>query len=203
MLRFHLLADGCFIFSILDVSGHGLASALLSVNFAKSLSKPLISKNGRPKAPGAVLARLNRIYQVFERVGQFVTLVHGVYDPKDHSVTYACAGHPHAFRFGLSETTEVKGPTNPPIGILSDLNFEETRLLLEPGDRLLFYTDGLTESKSVSGEFFGEDRLQSLLAEHSVTPLTELPDLVLRTLHGFRRRPAADDITTFFLERLL
>jgi len=201
MLRFHHLDKGHFLFSILDVSGHGLASALLSVNLARSLSKSLLSKDGLPKAPGAVLARLNQTYQVFERVSQFVTIIHGVYDPSDHSVTYACAGHPHAIRFGRGRTTEVEGPINPPIGILPRLDFQETRLVLEPGERLLFYTDGLTESKESSGELYGEERLQSLLERHSQTPLAELPDRVLAALQAFRRQPAADDITTLFLER--
>jgi PAS domain S-box-containing protein len=200
MLRLHHLEEGCFLFSILDVSGHGLASALLSVSLARSLSKPLLSKNGLPKAPGAVLAQLNRSYQVFERVSQFVTLIHGVYDPKDNSVVYACAGHPHAFRFGRGKAVEVNGPINPPLGILPKLEFEETRLVLEPGEKLLFYTDGLTESKNPSGELYGEERLQVFLLDHMATPLRELPDLVLKELDDFRKRPAADDITTLFLE---
>ena len=201
MIRLHRGEGGHITFSILDVSGHGLSSALLSVNLAHRISRHLVlNDQSYPRDPATVLTRLNKAYQTFDDIGLFVTMIHGFYDSINHQITYACAGHPHPILFGPDSSLEVDGPILPPLGITQDVEYQEQRISLEPGVRAFIYTDGVTESQAPTGELYGEERLLAFLAKHFTTPLKNLPEILNLELSRFRNGPGRDDVTTLFLE---
>ncbi len=158
---------------VLDVSGHGVQSALLSVAITRSLlPRPdrsslvmgLDSGAAGVAAPSDVAARLNRIYPFENNIGQFFTLVYGVLDVRTGEFRYVCAGHPGplvAARDGRVRTLDAPAP---PIGLVSGLDYRDASIRLEPGDRLYLYSDGLYEEIDARREQFGRDRLADSVA---------------------------------------
>ncbi len=194
-------------FCILDVSGHGIPASLLAISLARSLSTDrarggiLGTSDGSLRNPTEILTRLNRQYQILHDGEQFVTLVYGILDLTRREVRYVSAGHPHPLLISAGSIRSLEGPINPPIGVLQFLEYEETVAQLSSGDSLLLYTDGVTETRSPSGEMFGEERLVEFLRVKEGNE----PDVMLKSLYGelkrFRLgREQTDDVTSLVLK---
>ena len=151
---------------LLDVSGHGVAAALLSVTLARLLS-PLLNqstllhvpqsdqKHYRLMPPAEVAHQLNRWFLANPAGEQYFTMVYGVFDVATRCLRFVSAGHPgllHAPADGEPAILRVPGS---PIGCIEDAEYEETALTLNPGDRLFLYSDGVIESFNPAGEAFG------------------------------------------------
>jgi sigma-B regulation protein RsbU (phosphoserine phosphatase) len=160
---------------VLDVSGHGVASAMLSVSVARVLSSPTDESSilvrtvsdgnqqvRRPVAPGEVADRLNQLFPFDLVTGQYFTLSYGVLNCATGEYTYASAGHPGPVHVPANGEPVVLEGRGFPIGIAEDA-YVEHRLMLEPGDRLVLYSDGVPEASSPEGEMFGFGRLLQTL----------------------------------------
>jgi len=184
------LGDDQFALYIFDVSGHGVASALLSVTLSRLLSLPsdpssILARDAdvtnRPEItpPAAVAAHLNRLFPFDETTTQFATMIYGVLNSATGEFRYVSAGHPgpvHLPRDGVPLTLESPGC---PIGLADD-GYEERLVRLGPGDRLYLYSDGVPEAMNADGEPFGDAQLLSSigrdgskLLEESVTRLAD------------------------------
>lgn len=143
--------------SVGDVSGKGVPAAL----FMAKLLSDLRSTAQRHCGPGEVLAALNDLLEGEDRRGMFVTLQYLLLDGGSGTVQAANAGHVPLihYRARTGEIDTVDLPGGPPLGILAPVTYPETRLSLEPGDRLVLLTDGVTEATNAQGEAFGWDRL--------------------------------------------
>ncbi|HEY7423012.1 MAG TPA: SpoIIE family protein phosphatase [Gemmataceae bacterium] len=159
---------------LLDVSGHGVTAALLSVTLARLLS-PLLNqstllrvpqpdqKHYRLTPPVEVAQQLNRWFLANPAGEQYFTLVYGVFDVPARCLRFVSAGHPgllYAPRAGEPTILRVPGS---PIGCIEDAEYEESALTLHPGDRLFLYSDGVIESFNPAGEAFGATRLRPLV----------------------------------------
>jgi sigma-B regulation protein RsbU (phosphoserine phosphatase) len=127
---------------------------------AKLLSD-LRSTAQRHCGPAELLAALNGLLDGEARRGMFVTLQYLLLDGGSGTVLAANAGHVpllhYRARTGAIDTVDLPG--GPPLGILEPVTYPETRINLEPGDRLVLLTDGVTEATNPQGEAFGWDRL--------------------------------------------
>jgi phosphoserine phosphatase RsbU/P len=143
-----------------DVAGHGLASGVVLYG-VRSCLHLLQDELG---TPGAVLTRLDRMQRATSP-RMLVTLLLLALDPSTGWVTLASAGHPPAIHYSASssEVHEV-GKGAPPLGTRLEPHYEETRVLLAPGDTLVLYTDGLAEAMNHKAEQFGESRLGAAVA---------------------------------------
>jgi sigma-B regulation protein RsbU (phosphoserine phosphatase) len=148
---------------VLDVSGHGVAAALLSVSISRVLSPPsdpasiLVNRGARPVTPAEVADQLNRIFP-FDVAEQYFTLVYGVLDIITGEFRYVSAGHPgpiHVHSEGGPELLDGRGF---PIGLAED-PYEERSIRLRAGDRLYLYSDGVPEATTPTGEQFSSERL--------------------------------------------
>ena len=160
---------------ILDVSGHGVPSSLLAVTLHQALS-PVMEQSTllkRPMdeppgyalvSPAEVAAHLNRLYPLQEEAGLYFTLLYGVLNLDTCQFRYVQAGHPSPVRLGRGATAPLDGASNLPIGFFDDAVYEENVALLEPGDRLCLYSDGVYEVANEAGELFGQARLAEALA---------------------------------------
>lgn len=177
---------------IADASGHSIAAAMVAI-----LSRIAFSEvSERTARPGEVLAAMNRRLQGLADE-RFVTAFYGVLDRRTRVLTYASAGHPHPFRVS-SRTGDVQPLTAQGflLGIMPDEVYREREVVLEPGDRLCFYTDGLIEARNEIGETFGTDRLQQCLTLHGSEPAEKLSACVLSHQQDFRgSSPLSDDVT--------
>ncbi|MBX6311619.1 MAG: SpoIIE family protein phosphatase [Isosphaeraceae bacterium] len=182
-----LAGDGLSIFAlgprhlglyVLDVSGHGVASALLSAAIARALVPPpdpasiLAGPEGEPTSPAAVASELDRLFPFDMETEQYFTLLYGVLDVASGAFTYVSAGHPGPIVVpgeGEPRGLEAGGF---PIG-LAEGPYEDRSARLAPGDRLVLYSDGVTEAVSPDGRAFGVGRMLEVLRRGRAAPLGE------------------------------
>lgn len=193
-------------FYVLDVSGHGVPSALLAVQASRSLapmaSGGLLVRDGVVTPPHEVVRALNRLYPMNAAVLQFFTIIYGVYDIQTHRLRMVSAGHPGPIVVGPTGARIIT-LTGHPIGCLSDAEaeFDEVELDLAAGERLVFYSDGAYEATSPAGEQIGISLLATLIVESGGGPTGDLKG-VLAGLERWRGGVrAADDITFLVLAR--
>jgi sigma-B regulation protein RsbU (phosphoserine phosphatase) len=169
---------------VLDVSGHGVAAALLSVSvrhFLNSipaagsiLREPMVGKPGQQSAAPAEVARqLNRRFPIEETSGQYFTILYGVLHIPRREFRFVSAGHPGPIHVPWGEPPVLVRVSGHPIGIVEEADFEEYRLNLGAGDRLYLYSDGIPEAFNSAGEQFGTERLMNTLAHSRTASLNE------------------------------
>ena len=131
----------------------------------------------------------------------FVTCFYAILDPKSATLSYANAGHDLPYlrrRNGEAEELRARGM---PLGLLPGMNYEEKEEVLDTGQSVLFYSDGLVEAHDPKGEMFGFPRLQALVAAHGEERL--LGGLLMEELYRFAGEgwEQEDDITLLTLRR--
>ncbi len=204
VFNIHPLDENHVALFVLDVSGHGVPSAMVTVSVCQTLLPRTGSALKQPVAdppyyriisPSEVLSRLDGEYP-FERFEKYFTMVYLVVNVRDGSVRYSRAGHPMPVvirRRGGTELLEAGGPV---IGVGGGMAFEEGRVTLAPGDRLFLFTDGITEYRHAKGETFGERRFFRELQHSRQSPLDAACQRVIRSMEvfgdGFRPQ---DDVT--------
>ena len=150
----------------------------------------------------AVSSTNNYIAEIHGDEGMFATVFFGVLDPSTGDLCYVNGGHEPLFIIGNNGLKRDLRPTGPAVGMMPDMNFDIERILLEPGDTLLGYTDGVTEARSPRDELFTRDRLQSLFGKSSEPP-QDLLDRIQSDLFGFiGNAPRNDDITMLAIGRV-
>jgi serine phosphatase RsbU (regulator of sigma subunit) len=158
---FLLLNDGRLGLVIGDVSGKGVPAALVMASTCTMLRAVA---QGNP-APGEVLARVNELLHSTIPAGLFVTCFYGVLDPGTGCIRYANAGHDWPFRRSEGGIAELKA-TGMPLGLLPGTRYDEHEATVEPGDSVLFYSDGVVEAHNPAHAMFGLPRLKELLGTH-------------------------------------
>jgi phosphoserine phosphatase RsbU/P len=149
---YHWLDDDHFAFYLLDVSGHGVGSALLSVSAMNALRSQALPQTDF-RIPGQVLAALNNAFQMEQQNGLYFTIWYGVYHKPTRRIDYSGGGHPPSLLFtGTSaeeaslEVLEAKGPM---IGAVPDLEFETASTTLGAFAKLCMYSDGVYEIERI------------------------------------------------------
>ncbi len=153
--------DGCLAIAVGDVSGKGPAAALLA-----SLGIGILREHAmhQPTSPAELLLDLNGHLLVPGGSGQFIAMTFGVYNPRTRELSLANAGFPPPLLIsnGQVRVLELFGT---PLGLLPDSSYDHIRLRLEPGDAVVFCSDGLIEQTNAEEEQYGTERLVSKLVE--------------------------------------
>ena len=199
---------------VLDVSGHGIASALLSVTMSRLLSAPsepasILARKAaagvRSEAtpPAEVADRLNQLFPFDAAVGQFATLLYAVYDAATGAMRYASAGHPGPVHLPRGADPVVLESRGFPIG-LAAAPYEERSIRLHTGDRLYVYSDGIPEAMNPACERFGDDRLMGAVLRARSMPLEEgLLELLEEVSQWTGSEKPQDDVSIVALEVLV
>jgi sigma-B regulation protein RsbU (phosphoserine phosphatase) len=186
------MANGAHAIVIADVMGKGMPASMLMASLQASLK--IIAPES--SMPSDVVSRLNRLFVHNIQLTKFVTFVIACYDEQTRSLTYVNAGHNPPILTRADGTIEYLAPTGAAIGLVEDADFAERTIGLQPGDRLLLYTDGVVEARKDGGEFFGEDRLLALVRETSSIPSQNVITSLRNRLQMFGGgAPPADDTT--------
>jgi sigma-B regulation protein RsbU (phosphoserine phosphatase) len=193
---------------ILDVSGHGVAAALLSVTLSHFLS-PVADRSflyrAVPESPGKyrvappseVVARLNQHFRSGPRTMQY----YGVLDLATRDLRYVTVGHPGPVQVRRGAAPMVLEPGGLPVGLLPEASYEERAVRLEPGDRLYFATDGLTEAENTAGQDFGAEKLLEAYDQNRHRPLDEsLTAVIAGAEEWCAPAQLADDVAMLALE---
>ena len=184
------LDEGHLGLYVLDVSGHGVPAALLSVTLSRLLSPTLdqstLLKRRLDRAPyyaltppNEVAAELNRQFQMQPETSQYFTMLYGILDVKNRQLRYVSAGHPGLVHLRAAGGSEVREAPGFAIGWFEEAEYQETTLSLEAGDRIVLYSDGLTEASDETGKAFGNqgllETLEACRTESLETTVARLP----------------------------
>jgi sigma-B regulation protein RsbU (phosphoserine phosphatase) len=193
------VADGSVGFAIGDVAGHGFAPALLMCSLHTILR--LVSRSRSDV--GEIMSLGNRHYFEVAEEERFVTLLLGLLNPQSRVFTYASAGHP--FGYVLDDSGAVKRQLRGgglPLGILSDSEYRaDGAVVLDPGDVVLMFTDGVQEARSREEVAFGPQRvLEVARANRAKTAAGIIESLHLAVCEFTKREKPADDITAVVIK---
>lgn len=186
----------------LDVSGHGIPSAMLSFTLSKILSphplreSPLKEAIANPPkyallSPDVVASRLNQRFQSEEDM--YFTMVYCVFDGESRELRLTQAGHPSPIVIKKGAKATAVGTGGFPIGALPDREYETTSLALDEGDRLFLFSDGITECTNPAGKQWEMEGLMTFLEESHGTPLNELMQSLEQRLRQWRGSEEFDD----------
>ncbi len=184
------LDEGEALVFLADVRGHGVPAALESFHLHHRMQQLSPSD---PAALSAAVASLNREIEGQGRDSYF-TMICGLVSAARGRAWMVRAGHPMPLRVGPNGSVapcEVEGGY--PVGMFPLAEYPVTEILLAPGDRLLMYSDGVTDCRGADGEAFGEARLEALLAARGGEGLEALVARIESELRPFRGRGGFDD----------
>jgi sigma-B regulation protein RsbU (phosphoserine phosphatase) len=185
-------------FGLGDVSGKGSAAALygaVAIGVLRSLAP-------RKLLPGELLRELNHLICERRIDGRFMTFCYATWRKPTRKLRVASAGQtqPFLYKNGHCEQLKLVGF---PIGLYDDVTYEEWSMILDPGNILVFHSDGLSEASDPDGNFFGIPRLASLIETHAALPSGELADRLLAEVQDFTKGgPVTDDRTLVVMKVL-
>jgi serine phosphatase RsbU (regulator of sigma subunit) len=197
---FHLLPGGRLGLVVGDATGKGVPAALVMSTTCGMLQ--LAAQALDSFSPGEVLAQVNETLIARIPSNVFVTCFYAILDPNSGSLTYANAGHDLPYvRLGEVGCEELRA-RGMPLGLMPGMGYEQKEIVLEPGNSVLLYSDGLVEAHEPKDEMFGFPRLQALIAKHGDEE-EALGDLLMEELHSFVGEgwEQEDDITLLTLKR--
>ena len=192
----HPISPHAWAAVVADVSGKGVSSALL----ASLLQGMFVMTSEDPLHIEPRLARLNEFLLERTRGEKYATVFYCILDSSG-LLSYANAGHCAPFVISRDGRLRSLHTTSMPVGMIEGVPFQTVQTQLEPGDKIVIYSDGLTEAEGADGAFFDTDRLRKCLREGVTLGATTLHASLLETLDRFTDGGAVrDDITALVLE---
>jgi phosphoserine phosphatase RsbU/P len=208
------VAGDCFDYSlngdildviVFDAMGHGLASSVLA---SLAMSSYRHSRRGQ-RSPdlATTLTDVDAVISDYARGDSFVTAIAATVDITTGRLTWATAGHPEPVHIRHSHALSLRNvEPSPPLGLMEWAGPDHvpplTSVDLEPGDGLLFYTDGVVEARDATGQLFGEERLRDFLERASASgrePAEALRHLIRSVVDHNAPTPLRDDATTVYV----
>ncbi len=190
---FYFIDSDCLCLLIGDVAGKGVPAALFM-----AVSKTLLKANAaRASSPAEMLAKVNEELCKESSSGMFVSLVLALLNVRTGEVEICNAGHPAPFRVAVGhEVKPLDGRSGIALGAWRGVPYQAVRYKLEPGDTLVFFTDGITEALSPGEQFYTAGRLQRVLEPLAGMPAEQLTRAVVQDVRAFgAEHEQADDLT--------
>jgi sigma-B regulation protein RsbU (phosphoserine phosphatase) len=208
----HRLDETHVGFYVIDVVGHGVAAAMQSVTLSRVLSpltgadsllKPSISEPPyyRLNSPEVIVGTLNDRFQSETGILRYFTMVFGMLDLSANRIRLTQAGHPMPLHQRGKTVTPI-GLGGFPVGMLPGVQYEACEFDFLPGDRLVLYSDGVTECNSQTGSEFSVERLSALLCDKRELSLQNaINEIEITLCHWRGSNMFEDDVTLFAIER--
>ena len=157
-----------------------------------------------PDRPDLVVQKVNQRLFRDTHTGQFVTLFYGVLDARKGVMSYCNAGHnpPYLFGSGPASSVQSMERTGVPLGIFQEVSWKTCTTRFSPGDLLVLYTDGVTEAENGHHQFFGSNRLVSVVTENLRRSPQDIREAIIREVSEFAGgQSQGDDITLMVVAR--
>lgn len=194
------LPDGRLAFAQGDVCGKGMAAALLMAHLCSDVRSCLLATS----QPAAALKRLNRHITRQLPQGSFITLLLGVIDPQQHTLTLVNAAHMPPLRRSASGEVSVLGAeqARPPLGAAPQIEYIECVVPLAPGDLVLCYTDGVSDAQNREGASYGVESIERVLRSNGPSAKDTVQAVINDLSRFVKDHPQTDDICLICLRRL-
>ncbi len=199
ILDYFVVDDGLLAFYIIDVSGHGVPSALVSSTLNKFITPALCREglrdtdNERELRPQTVVEQLNRDFLGHADDDFYFTMLLGFHETASGRTRICQAGHPHPLRLRGAGPVESLGDGGMPVAMLDVARYDSFGLTMTPGERLVLYSDGVTDCRSPDGEQYGVGRLESFLDDHRALDSASLLDALRADLTRYRGGSVFED----------
>jgi sigma-B regulation protein RsbU (phosphoserine phosphatase) len=181
-----------------DVSGKATAAAL----YAALVSGIMRSAASRLLSPSELLESLNDSLQERKVDTQYVVMLYSLWNDENRTLQIANAGatQPLFCRNGEVDTVHAEGF---PLGMFPNVKYEEFSLSTQPGDSLIFFSDGITDAQNMSGDMFGDDRLKLVVKKNAQKSASKIADAIFSEVAKFQgERERFDDETVVVLKVL-
>lgn len=201
-------------FYCVDVSGHGVGAAMMSLAVARqflhgrAVERFLFTGDNEVASPSEVVRILNSRFCSDEvEIVSYFTMIYGVIDLATGEGRLCQAGHPTPFIVNPAGEVRTVGHGGAPVGLMPDLSWSDVNFTLAPGERLCLFSDGITECENPDGEQYGEARLQRWLQEGATLALDSLlPQFAQQLIHWRsgdceEQRTMADDVSLLVIEQ--
>ncbi|MDO5369490.1 PP2C family protein-serine/threonine phosphatase [Paracoccus sp. (in: a-proteobacteria)] len=197
---FQQLDDMAIGLHAVDVAGHGVASALLTARVAAQIEA--LSQDHQVE-PARLVSTLNDLMLDGPIAEAYLTMVYARLDLSTHRLRLVQAGHPHPFLQRAGGAIERVGQGGLPVGVLEDARFDEIEVVLNPGDRMLIVSDGITDAASSRGEPLGEDGLRAILQLNAPVSGHALLESMCWSVSAFASGERSDDLSAVLIEHLV
>lgn len=194
----------------LDVAGHGIPAAMLSVTVSKLLAAPTLHfdrvRSSREFesvfAPAKRISELNKQFHSDDDSMRHFTMLYGIIDTRANRIRISQAGHPAPILMRRDAVAPLPLPGGFPVGLMLNMEYEQFEFDFCPGDRLIVYSDGVIEFRNQNDEQFSLKRLLRRLHRLKGQPLSEMLQRLKHSLHTWRgANEFADDISILAIER--
>ena len=188
----------CFVIG--DVSGKGIPAALFM-----ALTKTQIkASSSRRRTPGDVLFRANNDLCHENESGMFCTLFYGILDTETGEMIYANAGHNPPYQVRPDgDASQIEPTGGIALGVMDEMPFETSTLILSKGDSIYLYTDGVNEAMNEKDEEYSYERLEAFLTDSTEASVSETVEASLDSVKVFAgTAPQSDDITVLIIKYL-
>jgi serine phosphatase RsbU (regulator of sigma subunit) len=195
---FFRVDEDTFYLVVADVSGHGVAAAMIMAMVKVLLKTFSIQINSPQKS----LETINKIFQTDIRTDNFVTIFYAKIDLKQQKIHYVSAGHnPIIYLDKGSKQYNLIKADGLFLGVFEDMMLQESSRDFKKGDRIVLYTDGLTEAENSNGDIYGLEHLCEISQHHSEKAPDAFIDTVFEDLKSFTQgKPLEDDVTMLVID---
>ncbi|HEY5623053.1 MAG TPA: PP2C family protein-serine/threonine phosphatase, partial [Gammaproteobacteria bacterium] len=206
--------DHC-AFYVVDVAGHGVQASLTAVSLSSILTRDFLTGVESGRAPQAVrevaipsvervVAALNERFQTDHELSSYFTMIYGVFDAAAGLVRMCQAGHPLPIYVPARGDARVVGSGGYPVGLLASASYQAEEIVVEPGDRLYLYSDGITDCMNRHDEPFGDARLLDYVQAERERPIGEILSGLEARVAGWKgERLLHDDLSMLALDVLV
>jgi len=193
------IVEGQTGIAIGDVSGKGIAAALIMASFRASL----IAEIRNNYSIRTICRKVNNLLCESVRPGSFVTALYGVLDSRNHVLTFSNCGHDQPILLRSDDRVEYLKEGGPLLGVTPNVDYEERPVYLNRGEVVLLYTDGVSEAFNSADEAFGRERLIQVLRDNRRETSQGISEAIFKAVKEYAsRRYVFDDLTMIVLKRL-
>ncbi len=197
---FFFVNEETLVMVMADVSGKGVPAAMVMA-VARTIVRNLANVGS---SPAEILAETNRLLLENQSPSIFITMIIACYEPATGKLIYSNAGHHPPYRITCEgEVQKFEEARGTIVGMLDEISFEDSHTVVEPGEYIVMYTDGICEARSPDGGFYGEACFEALLSANAGSSSADICELAINELNGFQAGKLSDDITLLVFRRLI